>query len=157
MRVRVCNLFLLLATEPTATCPHPERALLGCHWERGQGPLLVPTTGHRHPEGRGARAGSAPQAQEAAGWFRRLEDAVRPQAMKSKWGRGEGWGTESLVGLEEGSYPGREGSLTSLSSPISAGRRRLFGAGSPSSAAVGAGGVGGDERGGGEVGTDVCG
>lgn len=106
MRVRVCNLFLLLATEPAATCPHPDRALLGCHWERGQGPLLVPTTGHRHPEGRGARAGSAPQAQEAAGWFRRLEDAVRPQAMKSKWGRGEGWGTESLGRIGGGVLPG---------------------------------------------------
>lgn len=58
--------------------------------------------------------------------------------------------------MEEGSYPGREGSLTSLSSPILAGSRRLFGAGSPSSAAVGAGGVGRDEWGGGEVGADVC-
>lgn len=109
MRVRVCNLFLLLATEPTATCPHPDRALLGCHWQWGQGSVLVPTTGHRHPEGRGARAGSAPQAQEAAGWFRRLEDAVRPQAMKSKWGRGEGWGTESLGRIGGGVLPGEGG------------------------------------------------
>uniref|UniRef100_A0A8B9CDX8 SH3 domain-containing protein n=1 Tax=Anser brachyrhynchus TaxID=132585 RepID=A0A8B9CDX8_9AVES len=44
-----------------------------------------------------------------AGWFRRLEDAVRPRAMKPKWGRGESWGTESMGRTGGGVLPGEGG------------------------------------------------